>query len=239
MSFISTKHSQRENVKWNLKASQQKIIRGTRYRRGRIKEKNTWKNISLSWHVSVTYREPMRNTEPVTAETSQREQCVGGAQLIIKPCGISEGSAQKLEAVFWEAESALITVLWVILLKCFCSERFSVWGRATLLSPIISLHCYRLQHTVNVHEDKQILHVFHFKCYFFFLFINSLQKEHELLRADFFFPFFFLFSKIFFPFSLAAWVRPFAFTTPCYLKTNIIEKHRFSLLVPIPSSCFL
>jgi len=42
----------------------------------------------------------MRNTEPVTAETSQREQCVGGAQLIIKPCGISEGSAQKLEAVF-------------------------------------------------------------------------------------------------------------------------------------------
>lgn len=98
------------------------------------------------------------------------EVCRGGAQLIIKPCGICEGSAQKLEAVFWEAESALITVLWVILLKCYCSESFSVWGRAMLLSAIISLHCYRLQHTVNVHEDKQILHIFHFKCYFFFPF---------------------------------------------------------------------
>lgn len=65
------------------------------------------------------YRKPVRNSEPVTAETSQREQCVGGAQLIIKPCGICEGSAQKLEAVFWEAESALITVLWVILLNAF------------------------------------------------------------------------------------------------------------------------
>lgn len=193
MSFISTKHSQRENVKWNLKASQQKIIRGTRYRRGRIKEKNTWKNISLSWHVSVTYREPMRNTEPVTAETSQREQCVGGAQLIIKPCGISEGSAQKLEAVFWEAESALITVLWIILLKCFCSERFSVWGRATLLSPIISLHCYRLQHTVNVHEDKQILYVFHFKCYFFSFSLTAFRKNMNYLGQIFFSFFFSLF----------------------------------------------
>lgn len=72
--------------------------RGTREARQRGK-KCLEKHFPLLTSLSYVQK-PGRNTEPVTAETSQREQCVGGTQLIIKPCGISEGSAQKLEAVF-------------------------------------------------------------------------------------------------------------------------------------------
>ena len=64
-----------------------------------------------------------------------------------------------------------------------------------LLSAIISLHCYRLQHTLNVCEDKQILDVFHFKYYFFFPFsLTAFKKKKNYLRLGFlFFSFSFLF----------------------------------------------
>lgn len=130
--------------------------------------------------------------EIVTAETSQKEQCAGGTQLIIKPCGICEGSAQKLEAVFWETESALITVLRVILLKCFCSESFSVWGRAMLL-------CYHFPSLLQASAHSEYVQgqagpqCLSFQVLFFSLFINSLQEEKNYLGQGFLFLLYFFF----------------------------------------------
>lgn len=71
-----------------------------------------------------------------------------------------------------------------------------------------------------------------FQVLFFSLFINSLQEEKNYLGQGFLFLLYFFF---FFFFPLADWVRPFAFSTPCYLKTSIIEIHICSLLAAVPS----
>lgn len=61
-----------------LKSKQTKNYQGNKAQAREDKGKKCLEKHFPLWQVSVMYRKPVRNTEPVTAETSQREQCVWG-----------------------------------------------------------------------------------------------------------------------------------------------------------------
>lgn len=188
------------------------------------------KNISLSWQVSVMYRKPVRNTEPVTAETSQREQSVCGSTINNK--------------ALWNLWR-FSTKAWSSLLRSRISFNYCTLGysfKMLLQWKFLSLRegnaalCYHFPSLLQAsahsecawgRADPQCLS---FQVLFFSLFsLTAFRKKKNYLGQGFLF-FFLSLSFLFWQ-----WVRPFAFTMPCYLKTNIIEIHRCSLLVAMPS----